>query len=167
MTLVEAVKAYQDNIEEIERLEESLELVKTAQNYLLQKTIPELLHESGQSSCELSTGEKVSLETVWNVEVPKDQTGVNDYGPIADWLREKGFDAIIQDQVKFQKGIDLSDIFAELDGKGIAYNRTASVHWMSLRKVLREHMETGGDAPPESAAKVKVFECAKIKAAKE
>jgi len=163
MTLPDAVFAYQDLLDEIEGLEESLIVTRQRRDLLLQTTIPGLLHEAGQSSCELETGEKVNLETVWGIEVPKGQDGANDYGPIAEWLRAQGFDAIIQDQVKFQKGAKLDDIFGELDAKGIAYQRGSSVHWMSLRKVIREHMEIGGEAPPESAAKVKVFEQAKIK----
>lgn len=163
MTIVDAVQKYQETLEEIEALETGLAFKQAERDALLQKTIPDILHESGQSSCSLESGEKIALETIWNVEVPKGADGQNDYGPIADWLRAQGFYAIIQDQVKFQKGADVSGIFSELDEKGIAYQRGSSVHWMSLRKVVREHMEMGGEAPPESAAKVKVFEQAKIK----
>lgn len=163
MTLVEAVKRYQAVLAELDDLAMQAQKKQDERDYLLQNTIPELLHESGQSSCALESGEKVSLETVWNVEVPKGSDGVNDYGPIATWLREKGFDAIIQDQVKVQKGADISDFLKGLDARGIGYGLSSSVHWMSLRKVLREHMETGGDAPPETAAKIRVFEQAKIK----
>lgn len=163
MTLVEAVTRYKEVLSELEDLNMQAQEKMDERDYLLQNTIPGLLHESGQSSCELESGEKVNLETVWDVEVPKGADGVNDYGPIAEWLREKGFDAIIQDQVKFQKGADVSGIFSELDAKGIAYQRGSSVHWMSLRKVIREHMETGGEPPPEGAAVVKVFEKAKVK----
>lgn len=163
MNIVEAVQRYKDILDGIDDTERILAEMKSERDRIVQEFIPNLMHESGQSSCQLETGEKVQLEMIWTVEVPKDNSGANDYGPISEWLREKGFDAIIQDQVKFQKGADLSDIFGKLDERGIAYNRSASVHWMSLRKVLREHMETGGDAPPENAATVKVFERARIK----
>lgn len=163
MTLVEAAARYKELLSELEDLEMQAKEKMDERDYLVEHTIPDLLHEAGQSSCELSTGEKVALETVWNVEVPKDQAGANDYGPISEWLRAKGFDAIIQDQVKFQKGADISEFLLAMEDKGIGYALSSSVHWMSLRKVLREHMETGGDAPPESAAVVKVFERAKIK----
>jgi hypothetical protein len=162
MTLKDAVARYNEVLSGIEDLQLETQVRIDERDYLIQQLIPQLMHEAGQSSCSLDSGEKINLETVWAIEVPK-MDGANDYGPIAAWLREKGFEAIIQDQVKFQKGVDLSCIFSELDEKGIGYQRGSSVHWMSLRKVIKEHMETGGDAPPESAAIVRVFEQAKIK----
>jgi hypothetical protein len=162
MELKEAAARYKEILSDLEDLEIQAKELMDERDYLVEKTIPQLMHEAGQSSCELETGEKVSLETIWNIEVPKVE-GINDYSAIAAWLKEKGFDAIIQNQIKVQKGVDISGVLAEMEREGIGYDCSSSVHWQSLRKVIKEHMETGGDAPPESAARVNVFECAKIK----
>lgn len=162
MTVKEAVEQYKEIVAKMDDLKMQLCELSQQEDFFVEKLIPGLLHEAGQSSCKLDTGEEIALETVWAIEVPK-VDGANDYEPISTWLKEHGFDAIIQNQIKVQKGVDISGVLAEMEKEGIAYDCASSVHWQSLRKVIKEHMETGGDAPPESAARVSVFERAKVK----
>lgn len=185
MTLTEAVEAvngFNDEMDEtdgkllsahiervmgacpsIETLESVVSFYKARLNELVCKTIPDLLHESGQSSCVLKTGETVKLETVWNVSVPKNEDGSNNYAALSAWLESNQYGAIIKDSLEFEKGELSEDVLHELGDRGLNFSRSSFIHPTSLKKVIKEHCELGGAYPPETAAKITIFERAKIK----
>jgi hypothetical protein len=139
----------------IEHDEEQLANLRRHYDSILTDDIPALLHEHGLSSVKMSDGTEVGLQMVYTVKV-KDKL------KLVEYLEETGNDAIVKMEYDFPKGTNLLDVDAYLADLGIDYTKEITVHHMSLKKAIKEHLESGGDRPPEEAAEVNVYERAKV-----
>lgn len=137
----------------IPMLTDILKEAKRERDEIVNTDIPLLLAEYGLSLAVLDDGTKVTKDTFWEVS-QKDK----DKDVLAAWLKSHGYQSIIKDTLEFEKGTDLSDLVAFLEAEGLSYERASEVHSATLKKVIREHVEAGGELPPEDAVKVSIFE---------
>lgn len=145
--------------EEITDLEDIIRDRKEALAQILEEDIPAVLHENGLMAAPLADGRMVTIEQIINVSVVDKQA-------LNGWLEYHEYDAVIKTNLDFGKGVDVSDIENYCHSNNIQYTKDSGVHPMTLKKVIRDHLEGGGIVPPENVAKVSVFERAKIKEAK-
>lgn len=163
MDLRTRFQVYKDRIAELEGQVEyfnsELSLANEALRHIYEDDIPTLLHEAGLTSAPLDDGTTITLEQVCNVKVA-------DKSNLAAWLEGHEYDSIVKTALEFPKGTDMSEITSRLDNEGIDYSKSLDIHPMSLKKVMKEHIASGGEYPPEDVAEVTIFERAKIKEAK-
>ncbi len=145
--------------EEIADLENIIKGRKEALARILEEDIPAVLHENGLLSAPLADGRMVTIEQIVNVSV-LDKVALN------GWLAYHEYDAVIKTNLDFGKGVDVSDIEDYCRSNNIQYTKDSGVHPMTLKKVIKDHIEGGGIVPPENVAKISLFERAKIKEAK-
>jgi hypothetical protein len=155
--LIKKVNQYDEEIEDLEAI---IADRKAYRDRILQDDIPTVLHENGLTSAPLADGRTITIERVVNVSQL-------DKALLAEWLKSHEYDSIIRTSFEFGKGADTSALEALLAKEQITYQKESSVHPMSLKKVISDHLSEGGDYPPEEAAKVSVFERAKVKGGKE
>jgi hypothetical protein len=155
--LIKKVNQYDEEIEDLEAI---IADRKAYRDRILQDDIPTVLHENGLSSAPLADGRTVTIERIVNVSQL-------DKALLAEWLKTHGYDSIIKVFFEFSKGTDTASLEAQLAAEGVPYQKDSSVHPMSLKKVIGEHIADGGEYPPEAAAKVSIFERAKVKGGKE
>ncbi len=154
--LIKKVEAFD---EEIEGLEEIVKQRKDDRDRILQDDIPAVLHENGLASAPLADGRTVIIEQVLSCSQ-------KDTVMLGWWLEENGYDSVIKTTLEFPKGSDTSEAESVLKASGVDYTKQTSVHPMTLKKVIRDHLDAGGTYPPEEAVVVNVFERSKIKEAK-
>jgi hypothetical protein len=144
---------------EIEDLESSLKARKEERDSVLEEDIPCILHENGLASAPLSDGRTVVIDSIVNVSQ-------GDKELLQNWLQVNGYDSVIKTNFQFPKGSDVSAFEAQLREDGVDFSKEINIHPMTLKKVMADHIKEGGEYPPEAAAKVSIFERAKIKEAK-
>lgn len=127
---------------------------------IMQEDIPAVLHENGLLSAPLADGRTITVEQVMTCSQ-------QDKAALAAWLAGQGYDSIIKTELDFGKGVDISEVESLIGKLGIEYTKENTVHPMTLKKVIKEHLEAGGVYPPEEAVRVSIFERAKIKGGKE
>jgi len=145
--------------EEMADLEEIRKQRQEDLDRIMNEDIPAVLHENGLLSAPLADGRVISIEQMVNVSQQDKRT-------LAAWLEGQGYDSVIRTNLEFPKGSDLSSVESLLRESGVDYTKEIFVHPMTLKKVIREHIEAGGAYPPEEALKVSIFERAKIRGPK-
>ena len=145
--------------EEIADLDTIVSQRKEALAQIMEEDIPSVLHENGLLSAPLADGRTVTIEQTVTVSQ-------QDKAMLCDWLELHGYGAVIKTELDFGKGADMEEIEAYLRASGQDYHKSVEVHSMTLKKVVREHIEAGGEYPPPEAARVSIFERAKIKGGK-
>lgn len=153
---ISLVARYDD---EIADLEEILSRAKADRDHILEEDIPMILRSNGLASAPLADGRTVTVEQIVSVTT-------TDKDRLSAWLKYHGYDSVIRTEIDFGKGVDVDAVETFLSDSGIDYQKTDSVHPMTLKKVMREHIENGGIIPGEDVAKVHIYERAKIKEAK-
>lgn len=121
--------------------------------------IPAILHEHGLLAAPLEDGRTVTLEQVCNVSQ-------GDKAALGVWLTDNGYDSVIKTSLEFPKGSDTTEIEDVLARSGMDYTKETFVHPMTLKKVMKDHIQEGGEYPPEEAAKVTIFERSRVKGGK-
>lgn len=121
--------------------------------------IPTLLHSEGLLAAPLEDGRTVVIDQVCNVKVANREA-------LDAWLAEHEYDAVIKTSLEFPKGSDTSAAESLLKESGVDYTKETFVHPMTLKKVMKDHIGSGGEYPPEDAAVVNIFERAKVKGGK-
>lgn len=133
--------------------------LKAKREKILTDDIPSLLHEYGFSSATLDDGTYVEIDTVYT---PK----ILDMEEFAQWLREHESEAIIKEEMLFEKGEVDDSLLIYLQRGGYKYRRDIGVHPQTLKAFVRRHIEEGGEALPPSLS-LSVFERASIKPPRE
>jgi hypothetical protein len=155
-SLIDKVARFDKEIAEFEAIVKER---KEFRDKILEDDIPAVLHENGLSSAPLADGRVVSIDNIVNVsQLDKEK--------LRTWLEFNGYDSVIKTEFQFPKGSDTSYFELMLRDEGMDYTKDIIIHPMTLKALMKEHLGAGGDYPPESAAKVSVFERAKIKEAK-
>lgn len=144
----------------IAKLEDEASLLKDDLRLIYEEELPCVLHENGLLAAPLEDGRTVVIEQVVNVKQ-------GDKRSLAAWLAARNYDSVIKTTLEFPKGSDTTAAEDVLHAQGVDYTKDLTVHPMTLKKVMREHIEAGGDYPPEEAATVTIYERAKVKGGKE
>jgi len=142
-------------------LETLLSEAKYESSEILCNDIPLLLAEYGLSKATLSDGTEVGKELYTEVS----QAGL-DKELLASWLTEHGYASAIKDVLSFDKGAWQDEIGDFLREHGYSYSRDSSIHSQTLKKVIKDHVASGGELPPQEAVKVSMFERGVVKAPK-
>jgi len=145
----------------VQMLESLLAEAKSQANEILCNDIPLLLAEYGLSKATLSDGTEVGKELYTEVS----QAGL-DKELLASWLTEHGYASAIKDVLSFDKGAWQDEIGDFLREHGYSYSRDSSIHSQTLKKVIKDHVASGGELPPQEAVKVSMFERGVVKAPK-
>jgi hypothetical protein len=151
--LIDHVSEYE---KEISLYEMAIKELKTKRDKILEDDIPAYLHENGLQYAPLADGRVVTIESIINVSQ-------GDKELLRNWLEINGYDSVIKTEFQFPKGSDIAYFEKILKDEGTDYSKDITIHPITLKKVFRDHIEGGGEYPPEAAAKVSVFERAKIK----
>jgi hypothetical protein len=145
--------------EEIDDLEEIVRQRTADRDRILCDDIPTVLHENGLMSAPLEDGRTVSIEQVLTHTVVSKAN-------LFKWLTENDYDQVIRTELSFTKGTPMQEIELSLVKMGVEYEKDTTVHPMSLKSVLRAHMDAGCEPPPIDVVRMNIFERAKIKEAK-
>ena len=145
--------------EEIEDLEEIVKQRKADRDRIMQDDIPSVLHENGLLSAPLADGRTVAIEQVLTTQTVSKPM-------LFKWLEENDYDQIIRTELSFTRGTPMQEIELSLVKLGVEYEKDITVHPMTLKSVVRAHLEAGMEPPPIDAVRYSYFERAKIKEAK-
>jgi hypothetical protein len=145
--------------EEILDLEDIVSQRKADLGQIMKEDIPAVLHENGLASAPLADGRTVVIDQIVNVS-QKDKEALR------RWLTENRYDSCIKTEFSFGKGTNTDEIEDLCRTTGIEFSKETSVHGMTLKALMKQHLADGGLPPPEEAAIVNVFEQAKVKEAK-
>jgi len=140
----------------IETLEEVVKYYKEKKNTIERVDIPCALAEAGLQDATMKDGTYVSIDTIY-------ETKQGDKSKLAAWLEENGYGDIIKDTFAFEKGGVDEDLLQFLQDRAYNYARDSSIHSMTLKKVLKDHLNAGGTEPPEDAVKISIFRKADVK----
>lgn len=143
----------------IPKLERLLSLAVQAKEEIFRTDIPALLSELGLSEAKMEDGTTVSKETVYTVKQL-------DKAKVASWLIDNGYGSSIKDNLAFERGQYTDAIDEFLRGSGASFSRSQDVHAQTLKKVVKEHLESGLQEPPHDAIDVSIFERGVVKAPK-
>lgn len=146
--------------EEIADMEFVLAARKADLARVMEEDIPAVLHEHGLVKVDLDDGRTVSIEQMISVS----QT---DKLAFAKWLDSVGMGGIVKTNLDFGKSAAIDEVEDFLMTHGIEYSKATEVHPQTAKKAMREWIEAGNVPPPDSIAKVSIFEKAKIKGGKE
>lgn len=144
------------NYPSIDLFEKIAKHYKAKRQQIVQTDIPCVLAEYGIQRATTDDGIEVSLETVY-------ETKQRDKAVLAAWLESIGASDIIKDTFAFEKGEADLELLEFLGAHGYAFSRDSNVNGMSLKKVIRDHIEAGDGRPPADAVELSVFDQAKIK----
>jgi hypothetical protein len=154
--LIDKVSGYDKEIADLDAV---IKERKEYRDKILEDDIPSLLHENGLEYAPLSDGRVVSIDSIVSVsQLDKEK--------LRTWLEMNGYDSVIKTEFQFPKGSDTSYFEVMLRDEGVDFSKEIIIHPMTLKALMKEHLGSGGDYPPETAAKVSVYERAKIKEAK-
>jgi len=123
---------------------------------LLMDEIPGLLHEAGLESATTDDGTKETIRR--EVSITSD-----DKPALYDWLKGHGYGDHVKTVLAFGKGEFTDDFRLVLDEAGASYQEKEDVHYQTLNKIVRDAIDAGGELPPESVAKINIYERAKYK----
>jgi hypothetical protein len=124
--------------------------------------IPEIFHAMGLEKFKLANGAEVEVKKFYAASI----TAENEAGCF-NWLKEKGYDDIIKNELKltFGKGEDEACVqLAEaLEAQGYNFMNKKSVHSSTLKAFVKEHCEAGDAEFPRDLFSVFVGDKTKIK----
>ncbi len=148
MELAELAKRQLTLEEEKRRLEKELKAVDQLLQRVSGVDIPTAMDTIGMSDFLLKSGERITVKRKIKASIPKVKQA-----EAFSWLRSKGHDSLIKNQVtaSFGKGEDAAakDLAANLDAKGFVVDQKESVHSQTLAAFVREQLERGVDLPAD------------------
>lgn len=133
----------------IESVEEKLKTAKENLRKIAEVALPNAMAEIGMSEFKLTNGTKITIKNEVYASIPKENPG-----PAYSWLRDKGLDGIIKNEIicRFGKGEDeaahkAAEALAEL---GYQPEQKQTIHPSTLKAFVKEQMEKGVDIPLEA-----------------
>ena len=152
----EAAVQYFGNYPSIKMLEDLLSFYKSKKEKILVDDIPSYMAENGLKSTVLENGKAVSIDTFYSAKILDKEAFV-------EYLVENKADGIIKSELTFDRGEDITGLKTILAQYGYSYSLNEEIHPMSLKKLVRETMESGEELPSKDVLSVQVFSKAKIK----
>lgn len=141
---------------QIQIIEEVLAFYNKRKNEIIQKKLPELMQTLGMSEMKMADGTKLSMSSDVSVKQI-------DKFALCQWLENNGYGDHIKTDLAFGKGEFTNDIKEYLDVSGISYTLDTGVHSQTLKKIMRDIKEEGGELPPVEVAEVNEFFYTKVK----
>lgn len=161
-TLSRLVLTHLELEREIAQLEFKLGVKKEELRLVNEVKIPEIFHAMGMEKFKLANGAEIVVQKFYAASI----TAENE-GRCFNWLKEKGYDDIIKNELKlnFGKGEDEACIqLAEaLEAQGYNFMNKKFVHPSTLKAFVKEHCETGDAEFPRDLFSVFVGDKTKIK----
>ncbi len=136
--LIKKLNGINDQIDDAEK---HLKALKIEKKQLAFEGIPGLMDEMGVERLDVD-GATVNLKTVVSASIP-----VDNRKEAFNWLREKGLDDIIKNDVivSFGTGEDnvAGDLMADLEQRGLHPESKTHIHSMTLKAFVKERVEKG------------------------
>ena len=146
--LSDKILELKDLEDEISNAETSLKKLKAKANVVSHTDIPAMMDEMQITKLKLKDGESVEVKKIYGAYIPKDQQEA-----AFNWLRSNGLGDIIKNDitVTFGKGEDnKAASYAELArGNGFEPVQKIGVNPMTLKALVREHLQSGQDVPAD------------------
>tara|TARA_B100000963_G_C22422891_1_gene578471 strand:+ start:143 stop:748 length:606 start_codon:yes stop_codon:yes gene_type:complete len=138
--LVRQLRVVEQEVEEAETL---LKTLKSERQKLSTQMIPDLMDEMGVERVDVD-GLTVTKKQIVAASIPVDKREL-----AFDWLRERGLDDIIKNDVvcSFGRGQDnlAKDAFWTLKDKGLEPSTKTHIHPMTLKAFVKDRVEQGQD----------------------
>lgn len=154
-TLIDLVDKYRTLEAQIEASEEALKDAKARLEVMATQTIPTIMDAMGADTIERD-GLRIKCEDILTARVADKSAAVT-------WLEANGYDSLVRYRLDFGKGSNVKEVVSELRAKGAEFEEQDEVHWQSLQKAVRLHIEEGGAYPPMEAIETRYFRRASIK----
>lgn len=154
--LDEAIDHYRELSAEIGDLEEMLDVKKKQMLYLTRTVIPGIMAELDMAKATLSDGAEIVVKSEINVKQV-------DKSALAKWLDAHGHGDIVKTELIFGKGEVDQELIEELRSEGKTFEVANEVHWKTLQKVIKDHIEAGGAVGPDSGMEIEYFDHATVK----
>ena len=144
-------KACQEYLQEEKELDDLEILIKTKKESLRQKNehIVQLMEERGVTSIKMKNGQAVEIKPFYTGSISKEKQE-----EAFQWLRDKGYDDLIKNQVviKFGRAEDdkANQLFTDLANQGLDTDRSVKVEPMTLKGFIREMIESGKELPMDT-----------------
>ena len=144
-------KACQEYLQEEKEIDDLEILIKTKKESLRQKNehIVQLMEERGVTSIKMKNGQAVEIKPFYTGSISKDKQE-----EAFQWLRDKGYDDLIKNQVviKFGRAEDekANKLFTDLANQGLDTDRSVKVEPMTLKGFIREMIESGKELPMDT-----------------
>jgi len=144
-------KACQEYLQEEKELDDLEILIKTKKESLRQKNehIVQLMEERGVTSIKMKNGQAVEIKPFYTGSISKEKQE-----EAFQWLRDKGYDDLIKNQVviKFGRAEDekANKLFTDLANQGLDTDRSVKVEPMTLKGFIREMIESGKELPMDT-----------------
>ena len=136
--LVRQLRVVEQEVEEAETL---LKTLKSERQKLSTQMIPDLMDEMGVERVDVD-GLTVTKKQIVAASIPVDKREL-----AFDWLRERGLDDIIKNDVvcSFGRGQDnlAKDAFWTLKDKGLEPSTKTNIHPMTLKAFVKDRVEQG------------------------
>ena len=143
----------------LEMLDEIVKFYKREYDTIINDDIPTTLAEYGLKKVVIDGGEFdgaiIQPELFY-------ETKTIDKSAMIAWLEHIGASDIVKDAVMLGKGGFTPELEAFLKERGYAYSMDEKVEGQTLKKTIRDWLESGGEAPPSEAVQVSVYNRAKI-----
>ena len=131
---------------QLKEKEEAISLLKHKIRDLEERIIPEMMQEAGVSLLKLKDGSTVEVKPFYAAKIPESRVE-----EAFSWLRDKGFEDLIENNVtaSFGSGQDnqVSELIGVCEKFGFNYNKKEKVEPMTLKAFVREQVETGKELP--------------------
>jgi len=144
-------KACQEYLTEEKEIDDLEILLKTKKESLRQRNehIVQLMEERGVTSIKMKQGQSVEIKPFYTGSISKDKQE-----EAFQWLRDKGYDDLIKNQVEIKFGRAEDDkanqLFTDLANQGLDTDRSVKVEPMTLKGFIREMIESGKELPMDT-----------------
>ena len=146
---------YMGELFPVKIIEELLEIYKKKYESIIKQKIPDLMIENEIADITLENGTHISIKKNIYPEVVSRERMI-------DWLEKIGEGDSIKTKMTFPKGEVKNDLVEYLEAEGYSFEMCQNVEWQSLKKIIRDRMDSGESFPPEDAVQVGVWDEAKI-----
>jgi len=141
-------KASQDYLKAEKEVEDLEALIKVKKEVLRKanENLVQLFEERGVTSIKMTNGSTVEIKPFYTGSITEEKKE-----EAFEWLREKGYEDLIKNQVivKFGRAEDdkAQKLFSDLANQGLDTDRTVKVEPSTLRGFIREMLESGKELP--------------------
>lgn len=153
--LIKMVQSLDGTSPSLEMLQSAVKFFSDDRLAVVRDDIPSVLSEYGLQSAVMADGTRVTVDLFY-------ETKQVDKAKVAEWLERNGYGSIIKDTLALEKGQFDEMLEKFLEEGGYSYSKDSNVNGMSLKAVVRKHVEDGGEYPPVDTIDLKIIPQAKV-----
>lgn len=131
---------------------------KAALKVIVERSLPDLMVEAGQTECTTANGLKVTLKSVLRASIAGERSE-----PALKWLEENGHGSIIKHTMIVDIGKGNSDKMVEIakviQAQGLPYNVSDKVEPSTLTKLIKDQLGAGVAVPLDTFGAIEMREC--------